>query len=110
MRTKLFEIGGRNQIEKGMLGCFGHIKRINESRIEKNICRANLGGNIEGVRQKTFLKQVKNVLKKMEFVVNRITRICMIILIDVSEARDVFQSHARRQSIVSAYFNLNPKA
>lgn len=48
-----------------MLKCFGHMNRVSESRLTKEIYRADVEGNIRRERlRRTFSDQMENVLKK----------------------------------------------
>jgi hypothetical protein len=62
------------KIEKNMLRWFGHVERMDERRLTKEIYKADLGGNAgRGRLRRTFLDQIGEVLEKGQ-VFNQIRR------------------------------------
>lgn len=55
----------QKQKRKVILRWFGHLERLNESKMGKEVCRANVESNIGRRRPRMmFTDQIENVLKK----------------------------------------------
>jgi hypothetical protein len=65
---------------------FGHVERMDERRLTKEIYKADLGGN---AGRGTFLDQIGEVLEKGQVKSTRNRRACMRNLMKVQEAKCV---------------------
>jgi hypothetical protein len=61
-----------------MLRWYGHVERMDESRLTKEIHEADMGGNARrGRSRRTFLDQIGEVLEKSQAKSTRNRRTCM---------------------------------
>lgn len=60
------------KIGKSILRWFGHMWRMNESEVVREIYRASIGGNLRREwPRRPFSNQIKNVLKRLKCVASR---------------------------------------
>jgi hypothetical protein len=79
-----------------MLRWFGHVERMYERRLTKEIYEADLGGNAGKRRpRRTFLDQIGEVLKKGQVKSTRNRRACMRNLMSVAEAKGVCKDRSK---------------
>ncbi|GBP79061.1 hypothetical protein EVAR_58729_1 [Eumeta japonica] len=92
-------------VEKGMLRWFGHLERMNERRIMKQIYRGNVCDvNVDkGCPRKFYANHIGGILKKGQSLSTRNRRACMKRLMDVSEAREACKDRTMRKSVVFVY-------
>jgi hypothetical protein len=78
------------KIKKNMLRWFGHVEKMDERRLTKEIYKADLGGNAErGRLRRIFLDQIGDILEKGKVKSTRNRRVCMRNLMKVQEAKGV---------------------
>jgi hypothetical protein len=94
------------KIEKNMLIWFGHLERLDERRLTKEIYKANLGGIAgRGRPSRTFLDQIGEVSEKGQVKSTRNRRACMRNLMKVHEAKGVCKDRSKWKEVISAYPN-----
>jgi hypothetical protein len=94
------------KIEKNMLRWFGHVERMDERRLTKEIYKADLGGNAERERpRRTFLDQIGEVLEKGQVKSTQNRRSCMRNLMTVEEAKGVCKDRSQWKEVISVYPN-----
>jgi hypothetical protein len=76
------------KIEKKMMRWFGHVERMDERRLSKEIYEVDVGGNAgRGILRRTFLDQIGEVLEKDQVRSTQNRRACMRNLMTVEEAK-----------------------
>lgn len=87
--------------DKGMLRWFGHVERMNDGRLTKQIYKAEMEGVRErGRPRKTWLDGVNETFKRRNIRSTRNRRQCMTRCMDIREAREVCQDRVAWRSIV----------
>jgi hypothetical protein len=89
------------KIEKNMLRWFGHVERIDESRLTKE---ADMGGNAgRGRARRTILDQFEEVLEKTQVKSTRNRRACIRYLMTLEEETGVCKDRSKWKEVISAY-------
>jgi hypothetical protein len=87
------------KIENNMLRWFGHVERMDERRLTKEIYEADVGGNAgTGRPSRTFLGRIGGVLQKGQVKRTGNRRECMRNLMTVEEAKGVCKNEGRNKS------------
>ncbi|GBP27574.1 hypothetical protein EVAR_18769_1 [Eumeta japonica] len=92
------------RVERGMLWWLGPLERMNESRLTKQIYRANVCDEKVGKgRPKSYADYIGGTLKKGQILSTRNRRACMKRLMDVSETREICEDRTIWKSIITFY-------
>ncbi|GBP21692.1 hypothetical protein EVAR_16240_1 [Eumeta japonica] len=92
-------------VERSMLRWFDHLEGMNESRVTKQIYRANVcDGKVTKGRPKiSYADNINSILKEGQSLSTRNRQAYMKRLMDVSEAREIFKDRTMWKSIISIY-------
>jgi hypothetical protein len=89
------------KIEKNMLRWFGHVERMGERRLTKEVYEADVGGNAgRGRPRQTFLDHIGEVLEKGQVKSDRNRRVCMSNLMTVEEAKSVCKDRSKWKEVI----------
>jgi hypothetical protein len=95
-----------SQVFSFFLPLFGHLERMDERRLTKEIYKADLGGIAgRGRPMRTFLDQIGEVIEKGQIKSTRNRRACMRNLMKVQEAKGVCKDRSKWKEVISGYPN-----
>jgi hypothetical protein len=90
------------KIEKNMVRWFGHVERMDERRLTKEIYKADLGGKAgRGRPRQTFLDQIREVSETYKVKSTRNRRACMS-MIKSEETKGVCKDRSKWKEVISA--------
>ena len=92
------------KVRKGMLRWFGHVERMEEERLTKQIYSAKVEGcRGRGRPRHTFQDQIDRVLSEGDVRSHKNRRACMKRVMSVREASEICKNRTLWRSILSAY-------
>ncbi|KAJ0176387.1 hypothetical protein K1T71_007566 [Dendrolimus kikuchii] len=92
------------KVRKGMLRWFGHVERMHDERMTKQIYNAKVDGSrSRGRPRHTFHDQIDRVLAEGDVRSLKNRRACMTRVMNVKEASEVCKNKPKWRSVVRAY-------